>query len=1743
MTRLIGEAYIALLADASLFRTDADAKIKAALGGIKPKIPITADMGDVDKKISALAAALKGLNGEAQIELDTRGAIRDVAALEAAIVGLWDRLDNIPVDLDDSKSLAKLYTLIGGADDLAKRLETLGADVDITKALAKFYALEAGAKTLEESVAHIDPELDITVALAKIDALKGNVGVLGDELSSLRASVTSTAALAKIVALQAQALKLARELQNMPVTADTLPFEASMFKISAQVEALKKTLDLPVENNFPLAFVAKLPSFGQPSAYTQNEAMMMDELANRTMDAMLAFEKLSKAEEDVNTLSPLLAAGLQKIANTQSMIIQGGAGGWWGFMSNKIRLFGGALDSIMPAWARAISVWHLAADLIFEFAAAWVPALIAVGTFAAYAVPVGEKIIGQWKNINTILDGVGGKLPDLGTSFDTIERAIEPSLLEAFGEYMMVIGHNAVPMGDALAKLGSIIDVWGANLVDWADKAQKSFDNILRSGSTDFAEIGYGFQQLIRIISELIKDMPGIVHVLLPVGDAILTVIADVVQAFGPVIKFGLLIHGVMIYAGLAVTALVALGRAMAAGAIAAFATRMGTAVGETGTVVEETSGKFTQFGLAIGAFGGTIAAGVTKAAKYGRAVFDLGRTEGVAKAGALVLGDAVGAIPFGVAGLAALGVAAAVGTVLYFAFRHTTDAADEFNAKIQTLIASSNVANIAKNIASALAQTTRQMQMLSAVTKDVNTSLAGTAAEGSVYAQKLNSDLNAENAKYLAGVTKIVNANDTYGERLETLSKIFGSTGAAQAALNLAGIQAGTIATENNAKWHTTLTELKALAAGYGYMGQQAGQAGNQLDTLNIASGTTMKNVQALTQAEGAWITLISSGDSAFTGFEQGQATLNKTMKEGAKSGATLTVRLGNLREAYPLLGTSLRGTTASALAARQAFDQQLAAGTTLYGNLQTLATASGDTAKAQHELFMSGKDIVGQLLPLAAGSKEATAEVYALAQVAGYSGRDSFASLAKWVGHTRGAEADLNKEQAALTISSAKLSTAAKNLGNALETEVTQAQAAAIAKTANLTGATQKLAAIANSARGQISQAAVTFSGEYVTALTKTGIGTTKATQYLNAYLHQLGYSNVVIKAIDESLGGATSQWNTYDAAVARNTQVAQANAKATAANMAAYQGLYDVLPGTGKQLMGVWASLVKQDAAMVKSGNDAAGAKNQFTGFAVNGLNLTRNQADMLWAKFGQQNLDTLASKAASTKQSFIQFAMNGLKLTSNQAQTLWGEFTQQNLDMLITKGDNAKGKFIELARKGLDLTTFEAQNLWNTLRQQYLDTLAGKAGETRQAFEKTASQLGVTRQQADKLWSSLHRLVADSPYNAKETTVFSGFGGVNAKVQIPGDPGVNARLAFQGLGFAGGGVVPGASSNGHDNHLAMVKSGELIIPSSHAARFLPSAKQMGIPGFASGGFVGNEVANINNIIPFGAQAGDKFAQGVGQVFINSLKKAVTAMATGPGSGPLGGITGSAMSNGMELYNYLLHYLFGGNKIAAAGATASIWGESGWNPYAVGTGGRGLIGWTPPGKISDSVFRGGMSTQLPAIIQFVALNGDWGVINAMKGASSVSEAAWLWGRGVERFGIPDVHPEGIALATSFMNSGGVKAAQSTASVLGRTSKVRPHSAGGTVNEPVYGTGAWSGIPYSFAENGGPEAIVPGGMAHSGTASGMPGATTYQAATTNQLLGMMVKLLQQMPYAYARAVNNGAAKGVHHAYYGAQG
>ena len=1908
---LDGDTYRYLI---TLGRVDATAeKLRETLADLDPHgdiIPMLSDLDILSAKTDEIWEKLDHLNADGDVapmmaklyeiegasaaikdrlqNLDPDGSITPLAAklsdLDLRAIQLRDVLENLDFDGHTADLTSKLGSVLVEATDLKEQLRTLDADGNIAYFTNKLRNVELEAEMVREVLQNLDPD--------------GNVVPYVTKLADLRGISTD----------------LRHTLENLDPDGDVFPMVAKLTELEGQAELLKHTLgDLRITPT-------GLGSLGT-GTLNDSEARYMAELAAQTLEAASAMDKLGITEgivddgvsriagglsrfgdfngirnlasafqdvrdaaHDVSPEIGIAQAALDALNRTDGMFLADSRGGWY-LLNSQIRLFGGALESVVPNWLADVHIWHLGTDAILEFAAAWVPALIAVGTFGAYAYPVGEKIYNQWANINKVLDGVDSgldgsqvHLKDLGTSFDTIESAIEPSVLEAFGDYMLIIGRNAAPLAAALQKVGAVIDEWGYGLVNWSAKGEASFDRLVSTGARDFQQIGEGFEELFRILGLLIGDLPGYVHALLTFGDAFLAVTGNLISFLGPVLKVALEIHGFIVYVGLAATAVIALSRALAAGAISKYITSMGGAIEDASINAEEGTNRFNRFGVGIGQFVGQLAAGAVKTAQYLDSVGKVGAESGAAAAGtklwndanntliaglsklpgitrnstdefAMVEGEmvkvgetsgkgagaiklfsgALSIVPLGAVAIGAVAAAAAIGVGLYFAIKHTTDATVDFDNAMQKLITQSNASNIGQNITLALTKTTSAMslslhtatnaqQQYNKAAASIPTGISQvqadsiknilkqqeqlTAAQNSGYAQLQTHNPTSVYNQLSAAQQKVLGEADTYGQRMGQLTGIFGSNAGALQALNAVGIKAGDVATENNATWSKQYTELTALAAGYGYMGQKGSAAANQLAALNISTGTTYKNIQSLTGAESQWISMITSGDSAFTTFQQGFTNLHDALGKDASLAPTVTVTLGKLSEKFAAYGASMSGTSAASLAVRQAFDQQLAAGTTLYGNLQTLSTASGNTNKSLGDLAQGGKAIIAQLLPFAAGSKEATAQVSALARLMGGPATTNFQTLAKWVGNTKGSEQELNKAQADLTITASNLTTAEKNLGNTLETSITQAQAAAISKTVNLTGVTAQLATAVDNSKGKVTSAALAMSGQYVSALEKTGIGANNAAQYLNAYLKQLGLGPAAIAQIDNQLGISQSELAKTAAATAQNTSAQQAMQKATASSASEFHNLTGTLPGTTGQINDMWSALVRQDQQMVKTGNDATAAKGQFIAFAHDGLGITTSAANTLWAKFGDQNLDTIANKASSTKGAFIHMAEDGLHLTTDQAKTLWSEFAMQNLDEMIAKGDKMKGAFIDLARNGLDLTASQANSLWNTMRNQYLDTLAGKANETRGAFVKVAEQLGETASQATNLWNKLHEVAGS--YKANVSVNVSGGGKITASVNVTDGsltttPATTTQQAGQTNksgkplpGLAMGGIVPGYASggklagwhNGGDNKIAglagggavALQGGEAVVPKNLATHpaFTSFAKYHGIPGYASGGLLdggatytqsGNTTSSLNALSePALAQKiGNQTALVLSSNLMGSLKSAQQEAEAMNLSGPLGPGTAGSIANGESIFKYLMAYAHM-TPTAAAGAIASIWGESGWNPFAQGTGGRGLIGWTPPGTISDGAFSGGLSTQLPQVLRFISTSGDWGVISEMNKASSVFQAANEWGKGVERYGINDVHAEGIALATSILNSyqhgasqlvntkagiavnGGTQAGDGGGIVANGYSyakggRIRPHSTGGTINEPVHGVGQYSGMPYSFAENGQPEIVSNVGQV-AAQPQGAPTATSWGQNTTNQLLQAICRQLQQNNQAMARGVSASGRSGVQHGYYSAQ-
>ena len=148
--------------------------------------------------------------------------------------------------------------------------------------------------------------------------------------------------------------------------------------------------------------------------------------------------------------------------------------------------------------------------------------------------------------------------------------------------------------------------------------------------------------------------------------------------------------------------------------------------------------------------------------------------------------------------------------------------------------------------------------------------------------------------------------------------------------------------------------------------------------------------------------------------------------------------------------------------------------------------------------------------------------------------------------------------------------------------------------------------------------------------------------------------------------------------------------------------------------------------------------------------------------------------------------------------------------------------------------------------------------------------------------------------------------------------------------------------------------------------------------------------------------------------------------------PGAGPNSPVspTGTFSNNLMYVAEYMT--VNGYSQAAAAGIASCVDGESGGNPEAQGSGGRGLIGWTPPSTLADSAFTGNPQNDLPAqCAQILAYNNAQGsgLIAMLNAQTTPIGAAMFYSLHFERPLIPysDVRPITATSVYAALQKGG--------------------------------------------------------------------------------------------------------------------
>jgi hypothetical protein len=128
---------------------------------------------------------------------------------------------------------------------------------------------------------------------------------------------------------------------------------------------------------------------------------------------------------------------------------------------------------------------------------------------------------------------------------------------------------------------------------------------------------------------------------------------------------------------------------------------------------------------------------------------------------------------------------------------------------------------------------------------------------------------------------------------------------------------------------------------------------------------------------------------------------------------------------------------------------------------------------------------------------------------------------------------------------------------------------------------------------------------------------------------------------------------------------------------------------------------------------------------------------------------------------------------------------------------------------------------------------------------------------------------------------------------------------------------------------------------------------------------------------------------------------------------------GGTGMLPLNYVTIVDFLVAH--GYTKLGAVGIAGNIYQESKGDPESVGTGGGGLIGWTPlPGGFVTGSPAADLQTQLTALLSY---NQQWAqYVPMLNAATSPASAADVYMNYFERPGIPAAtNREGAAIAVA--------------------------------------------------------------------------------------------------------------------------
>jgi cell wall-associated NlpC family hydrolase len=1295
----------------------------------------------------AIKVQTAGMKVDVPVTADTKPAIASVEALRVRMRALNDKLATLRITADGKQAEATVVGLQAKLAALAKTMTSLTMSADTKKLDAQIVAKIAELKKLQQAMTSLKMDADDKALVAKLSGLERQAFNLKKSLDkgSIKGDMNVKAARDKLESLNASITLLKHNAADNTLVMNNVAALRNIALVKAEIASLQKQ--------------ARNVRLGGGTPDTA--AILAAEAGLVRLEAALG-----KASDESNVAKAAMGAFFAATGRGSTFAAAG-----WKLLTGHLVLFGGALNRILPKMFTSVAVWHLLADAVIELVAVWAPAIIAVTAFGVAGADAAKSIYNRMVAVHTVMDATGKAVPPLKGGFDKLAASVKPEVYQLFGDALVIMNKRGGAFNKVAVETGRVLDQLAARFV-LAVTSGTGVNKFMENAVNDVRLLGDSIGNLGGIFGAVFRAVPGYAEILLQVGDAITKVLEAAAQAAEPVIALGLKLHGFFIYTGVAATAALGL---------------VGALVKLTGAIFKFNASMALVGATALKNFGIAIAGAIANAITYTGVILGIASAEGIAAGATALLADAMlilSRVPI----MVWVTLAAAAVAGLVFVFRNAHSATQDFTDGLNKMVQAATITQVIPAILGAQAQVTGRL----AAAQD---KLAHTTEFSNSVNFKTGQVTRTLTAAYRAQqdvIATLTREHDSLGAQFQLVSgrvgglaKQYGGTTAALGLLNAAGITTAQITDKNNDHWKIALIQVAATAQAYTAMGTQAGVLGNDLDVLGRTVTDQAQAVKKLNDAWGQFIGDVTGTQGAFDTVAQGFFTLQD-------HAGKLTFSLGKLKIKYDDQKAAIDSLTPAGIALNQAFGDQVVNIDKLFASWRTAGLASN--------LFTSGvKASIAPLVKYASGSKEATAQLIALAEEAGYQGPISLQALTKWLGNTHGATQRLKDITNTATEQEALLTGAMRAQGNFIaNTLINDINNAALAYNGVEGAAKAYGRAIAQFGRG--SAQANAAQKTLIDSITRTGIAsgsTAGQIAALSAKVLGIKPSDALrqvyaaILAISGVSPQATKEFGAFATAVG-NGDIKSKAAKASALALA-------------DQLLGLTGSSKTAHAEFIT----LAGK-----------IGLTREKAEALWKQISGSLTPTIAHQANVTlpnaRNKFEDWAKNGLGLGTTKADVLYKKLETQlgpGLNNLSNKNIiNSKAKFIDWAMNSLGLSHDKAEALRKKLvaLQAQINAMHGK--------------------------------------NVGVNFVGSGTGSIAFKESIPGvtlGPSSGGILGFH----AAGGRVPGFAP-GVDSHPAMLSGGEFVLaPETASAIGYDNLEQINKRhtarrvGFAAGGLAGS------------------------------------------------------------------------------------------------------------------------------------------------------------------------------------------------------------------------------------------------------------------------------------------------------------